>query len=82
MIGNHQEEPSVSPELFSLGLTPRYQVIKELFDVSRGKPFYNMAPDVPLLFYEATYDELDFLYEPGSWHSVRILTKNDRFFFR
>ena len=55
--------------LFSLTLlfNALPQVIDELLDVSvsKGKPGYLMASEIPLVLYDAEYEDLPFIYDAG-----------------
>jgi tRNA pseudouridine38/39 synthase len=45
----------------------RDQVVDELLDVGKveGRPHYQMASEIPLVFWEAAYDEIEWTYDPG-----------------
>lgn len=44
------------------------QVVDELLDVAKfeGRPHYQMASEIPLVFWEAAYDEIEWTYDPGT----------------
>lgn len=51
LVGSGQEEPTV---------------VDELLDVAKfeGRPHYQMASEIPLVFWEAAYDEIEWTYDP------------------
>jgi len=58
LVGNHLEKPNI---------------ISELLDIQKynHKPTYIMASEVPLLLYECTFKDLDFIYEPVTHHKIQ-----------
>ncbi len=50
------------------------QVVDELLDVAKfeGRPHYQMASEIPLVFWEAAYDEIEWTYDPGTLPSAAV----------
>ncbi len=70
-----RQNPNVSISILPLR---SFKIVDKLLNVPDlvGRPDYAMASELPLVFWEASYDNIEWTYDPGNVHKHHCLFKH------